>query len=222
VKIDTLADLHGHFPKLEGGDLLIIAGDLTAHHTQEEFDDFDYWLAHQNYTKKIFIGGNHDTFLINEKPKKYKVRTKNFFYEKFEYLCDSGTEFKGLNIWGSPWTKTFNGINPSCTAFTVNTDEELSEKWDLIPEDTEILITHGPPLGIYDRIKRTSDYVGSKSLRCKIDKLKKLKLLCFGHIHECGCRYTKLVGFDKEMHVVNASYLDENYAPINNAIRIVL
>jgi hypothetical protein len=28
--IDCIADLHGHYPKLDGGDLLIICGDLTA------------------------------------------------------------------------------------------------------------------------------------------------------------------------------------------------
>lgn len=27
--IDCIADLHSHYPKLDGGDLLIVAGDLT-------------------------------------------------------------------------------------------------------------------------------------------------------------------------------------------------
>jgi len=32
-------------------------------------------------------------------------------------------------------------------AFNLERGEPLQKKWDLIPEDTDILITHGPPIG---------------------------------------------------------------------------
>src|SRR5260370_35655233 len=99
--IDCIADLHGLLPKLEGGDLLIVGGDLTGRDTQEQLDKFDKWLCSQPYKKKIFICGNHDNLLIKESPKKYMMGTINNKIERCEYLCDSGTEFEGLTIWGA-------------------------------------------------------------------------------------------------------------------------
>lgn len=218
--IDCIADLHGYYPKLEGGDLLIVAGDLTARDTLEETDKFDEWLGRLNYRKKIFIAGNHDNSLVEEKPKKYYCITKEKKFERFEYLCDSGTEFEGLKIWGSPWTLTFPGMNPRCKAFTVDTEEELAEKWALIPDDTDILITHGPPFAMMDAVY---DYeagkirnCGSKSLHERICKLK-LKLHVFGHIHEGY--FERKIG---NCTFVNASHVNEHYQPVNKPIRIVL
>jgi Icc-related predicted phosphoesterase len=59
--------------------------------------------------------------------------------------------------------------------------------WDQIPEDTDILITHGPPKGILDLTYRRDnavDVCGDSSLLKRVMKLD-LKLMCFGHIHNC-------------------------------------
>lgn len=67
MKIDCVSDLHGYYPDLEGGDILIVAGDLTAHDTRNEVALFDNWICTQKYYAKIVVGGNHDnvlTFLI--------------------------------------------------------------------------------------------------------------------------------------------------------------
>ena len=137
------------------------------------------------------------------------------------YLCDSGAEFEGLNIWGSPWSKTFEGMNPHCKAFTVDTEEELAEKFARIPHDIDILITHSPPYGILDNTIEDEN-VGSGSLSIALINRPRIIMHIFGHIHEsygktgpkrlnCGWRT-----------FVNASHVNENYEPVNKPIRVIL
>jgi Icc-related predicted phosphoesterase len=207
--IDCISDLHGHFPVLDGGDLLIVAGDLTSRDQEDEHIDFMCWLSMQSYKKKIFIAGNHDNQLVGSHP---------IIFGDCEYLCDSGTEFEGLKIWGSPWTKTFEGMNPHCKAFTLDDEEELAKKWTLIPDDVDILITHSPPFSILDM---TNDcyQVGSIGLMAKHLAKMKPKLWVWGHIHEA-------YGKDKYdwsgTQYVNASHVNCFYQPVNQPIRIEL
>lgn len=217
--IDCIADLHGYYPELEGGDLLIVAGDLTARDLRDEYIHFCRQIRHSGYKKIIVIAGNHDNLMQKE---------PEFFLsdEQVSYLCDSGTEFEGLKIWGSPWTRTFHGMNPKCKAFTCDTDEELSKKWSLIPNDTDILITHSPPIAVLDKTTR-NEFVGSISLSAQIGFLFNLKLHVFGHIHES---YGKIDApaylpnyFDLCKHFsVNCSYVNQNYQPVNKPVRVIL
>ena len=238
MKIDCLSDLHGHYPKLEGGDLLIVAGDLTAKDTVDEYLDFYEWLDDQEYRCKIIVAGNHDNELF-----KSEYDGRNDRFHPAIYLQDSGTEFEGLKIWGSPWTKRFEGMNPNCMAFTVGYDEKcieeeytkwgprlinqpsLADKWDMIPEDTNILITHCPPYGILDGIKRNisgkTSWLGSISLRnvlLNYDRIAPLRLHVFGHIHECGGKTYDLIA----TKYVNASHVNEHYEPVNKPVRVEL
>lgn len=218
--IDCISDLHGHYPKLEGGDLLIVAGDLTGRHTFGEFAfEFLTWLEKQLYKKKIVVGGNHDTFLGLGAEK---------LIDKFgDYLFDSGTEFEELKMWGSPWTKTFPNMNTHCKAFTVDTEEELAEKWKLIPHDIDILVTHSPPWGNHDR-SPSGENCGSVSLvHWCANHVNRCKLHVFGHIHNSyGCHDIRK--FQQEANeslttvFVNASHVNEAYQPVNKPIRIIL
>jgi Icc-related predicted phosphoesterase len=215
--IDCISDLHGHYPKLEGGDLLIVAGDLTARDTLEEHLFFIKWAVRQEYNKVIYIAGNHDNRCLKESAKNKKV----------EYLCDSGTEFEGLKIWGSPWTKMFDGLNPKCMAFTCDTEEELEHKWALIPDDTDILITHSPEYGLLDEVvdedcHERIRHCGSISLGEKTANLKNLKLHVVGHIHE-GYGVKDAITFGNNMYkYVNCSHVNERYQPVNKPIRVIL
>lgn len=218
--IDCISDLHGFFPELQGGDLLIIAGDLTARDRIEEYWDCFDWMVLQKYKKIIYIGGNHDNVLQNNPPLSMHP-TEGML----TYLCDSGTEFEGLKVWGSPWIKRFRGMNKHCIAFTVDSDEELAEKWALIPEDTDILITHSPPYAVGD--KCTSgvypEWVGSKSLALEHKNRLKCKLHVFGHIHEAYCQEILTREVDgSEIILVNASHVNQFYQPVNKPIRIEL
>ncbi len=238
MDVTCISDLHGHYPQLEGGDLLIVAGDLTAHDQLNEHVKFDEWVQDQLYRKVIVIGGNHDVAV-----------QKGFLPRHCTYLCDSGTEFeyseeyepeatgscrpdckffrtKKLKIWGSPWTKRFEGINPKCMAFTVDTDEELAEKWAMIPDDTDILVTHCPPFMVLDQINNGKMLsVGSISLRAKSSKIQP-KLHVFGHIHESYGQDKFARGapgsINHERIFVNASHVNECYEPVNKPIRIEL
>lgn len=216
--IDCISDLHGHYPELEGGDLLIIAGDLTARHTEEDWLSFENWICRQSYKEKIITAGNHDNFLASmDEHRMWK------YWEKVgvTYLCDSGTEFEGLKIYGSPWTYRFQGINSKCAAFTLDY-EELEKKMESIPyNDIDILVTHCPPFGILDSIfsKPVWEHTASRALRNNIwNKPNHIQLHVFGHIHEHGGKI-----FDTGGTIfVNASIMNERYEPVNKPVRIEL
>lgn len=234
--IDALSDLHGYVPALKGGDVLIIAGDITASDDIKEWTEFFKWFKNQNYTKKILVAGNHDNFLNNGFPKTQKQadelsEVESFLMEMgemynpdFEYLCDSGTEFEGLNIWGSPWSHWFHGVHPSCKAF-MDKESKLASKFSKIPTNTDILITHSPPYLILDD-NRYDQPCGSISLRYEMDTRLFPKLHFFGHIHE---QYGKYLEFKRLNHDLvrvtkcfNVSSVDENYRPVLKVRRVNL
>lgn len=213
--IDCISDLHGYQPTLSGGDLLIVAGDLTARDTATEHAKYCHWQHDLPYEKTIFIAGNHDGY-IQKRPDLYIDGCCKD--AKVIYLQDSGIEYKGFKIWGSPWTPTFYDWH-----FMKDRGDAIREKWDLIPDDVNILITHGPAMGIQDEVQYSSranngKFAGCEELRRVIDdRLKKLKLHVFGHIHES---YGK-VSVSGVIHV-NACIMDEEYRPVNKPITIEL
>lgn len=212
--IDIVSDLHGCKPALHGGDLLIVAGDLTARDTEYEHLKFAEWMGNQNYRHRVFIAGNHDNQLINWNPAKYV---------ECDYLCDSGTEFEGLKIWGIPWSKRFIGMNPHCMAFTYYDENWFyDEKVAKIPHDVDILITHSPPYGILDKV--TDGYsVGSPSLYNWLKYVGRPRLHVFGHIHEAYGQCEVFPTYDDKMMIsVNASIMNENYEPVNKPVRVIL
>lgn len=224
--IDCVSDLHGYFPELEGGDLLIVAGDFTASDTRREHEMFCYWLSQLNYRKKIIVAGNHDNGWLGH-PEHKGPDPINPNYEWYEYLCDSGTEFEGLKIWGSPWTTTFPKMNPHCKAFTVDHESDLIPLWEKIPHDVDVLITHSPPHGIGDLVKDQPDdpgrNCGSPYLYNLLKYAIRPKLHVYGHIHEGYGQYDTFVGWDGKMvHSVNASHVNQYYHPCNKPIRIKL
>jgi len=209
--IDCISDLHGFFPELEGGDLLIVAGDLTFRDSYSEYLEVLTWLEKQDYKKKIYIAGNHDNCLQNPD------FLNAWSFNSITYLCDNGTEYEGLRIWGSPWSGTFERMNPKCKAFTYDDEKEMENKFSLIPNDVDILVTHTPPFTIFDS---TADQrqVGSIALFAHLITRLKPKLHVFGHIHEA---YGQQKYWDRTIFV-NASHVNEKYQPVNKPIRIIL
>lgn len=218
--IDCISDLHGYEPELQGGDLLIVAGDHTASDHPRQWIRFFEWLMHLDYRKKILIAGNHD----NQIEKRFVKFDSN---SGIEYLQDSGCEFDGLKIWGTPWSLWFDGINPHCKAFT-GSERQLAAKYELIPDDTDILISHGPSFGLHDTLFRSNERVGSPALTNWIARhVNTLKLFVCGHIHEGHGIYDMRafqdqLGDERTTVHVNASYIDQDYEPVNKPIRVIL
>ncbi len=171
--IDCISDTHGRHGELDlpGGDLLIHAGDCSHDGEIDEVLEFLTWFEAQNYTYRLLVPGNHDTVFdlipehLDEECKKRGITLLN----------DSGCIIEGIKIWGSPIFPT-----ASDRAFHRERGEDIRKHWDLIPKDTELLITHGPPYGILDEILGKN--YGCEDLHETILQTK-IILHIFGHIH---------------------------------------
>lgn len=204
ISVTCISDLHGFKPDIPSKgscDLLIVAGDLTARDTQEEYEKFMEWMNALDFRCKIVIAGNHDGLI--------EAGIVHNFGANIHYLCDSGLEFEGFKIWGSPYTPTFLNWHFMCKR-----GADIKKHWDLIPQDTAILITHGPPQGILDETDRGT-HAGCSDLRNAVEQIQP-KIHCFGHIHEGGGQVLEL-GTTK---FVNCSYVNEDYRPVHGPITI--
>jgi len=218
--VDCIADLHGSRPQLCGGELLIIAGDLCATDFEKELEDFRRWDALSLYDQVVIVPGNHDTVLES-----LSGEAQGLFPRNVSYLVDSEAKFGRCKIWGSPWTKQFEGMNPRCMAFTLPAEKDLEEKWGLIPSDTDILVTHSPPF-LYGDLSAKGKHCGSITLRDRARMLRSLRLWVFGHIHEGhGCYIAdddlglpfdrKILSRHTPLIMVNASIMNERYKPVH-------
>jgi Icc-related predicted phosphoesterase len=205
-KIVCLSDTHNCNRQIEvpDGDILIHAGDATIHGSEPEIEDFLNWFSRLPHRYKIFVAGNHDRLFETEN-RLARILTANL---NIKYLQDSFTDIEGLKIYGSPFQPRFFDW-----AFNLNRGAEMAEKWKLIPDDVDILITHGPPNGILDEVpkKYETENAGCEELRKRVEEIAgfgKLKLHVFGHIH-CGYGQREEFG----VRFVNASVCDEAYQP---------
>jgi Icc-related predicted phosphoesterase len=197
MKITTLSDTHGmhHQIHLPGGDILIHAGDVCNRGTAAEALDFMNWFSNQNYAYKIFIAGNHDFYFENEQ----NTTIKSLLPESVYYLNDSGITIEGISFWGSPITPEFHNM-----AYNRKRGIDIAKHWELIPSDTDVLITHGPAYGILDTTFQNLN-VGCVSLLTKIEQINPLYHI-FGHIHE-GFGLTEREGTT----FINTSSVDFGY-----------
>lgn len=170
-----ISDTHGRHRELAvpPGDVLLFAGDLSNHGQPNDVYEFDDWLSTLPHPHKLLICGNHDFhFERDSADARRRIRHAS-------YLQDNGAEVAGLKVWGSPWQPRFFDW-----AFNLDRGPELAAKWALIPDDTDVLITHGPPAGILDHTRR-GDPAGCADLLERVSVVKP-KLHLFGHIHEAA------------------------------------
>lgn len=206
-RITFISDTHTKHDKvsgfLTGGDILVHAGDLTGRGYITEIENFMKWYDNiNNYDTKVFIAGNHDFGFQDDNEKLRGLLTG---YKTIDYLEDElmmvGEDYEDMiKIWGTPWQPEFHNW-----AFNLPRGEKLKEKWDMIPTNTDILITHGPPFGKLDYVPYDGVNVGCEELMKRVEQIKP-KIHVFGHIHE-GYGYV----FDGNTHFINAAVLNGRY-----------
>ena len=144
MKIVCISDSHGKHKKIKNipsGDVLIHAGDMTSEGEIETIGSFNKWLGELPHRHKIVIAGNHDWSFDNGQ--RFLARE---MITNATYLEDSEITIDGVKFYGSPWTPEYGEW-----AFNIPRGEALASKWSMIPDDVNVLITHGPPKKILDR-----------------------------------------------------------------------
>ena len=204
MKIICISDthgLHGHLKdKIPNGDMIIHSGDFCNNGDYFECVQFFNWFGTLPHKYKLVIAGNHDLWM--EKASRSEINA--IIPPGIHYLQDEGVTIEGLKFWGSPVQPEFFNW-----AFNRNRGPAIQQHWDLIPKDTDVLISHGPPMSVLD--KAPGDlHVGCANLFTTITEQLKLKLHVFGHIHNSyGIEVKNNTMF------VNAAICTERYKPTN-------
>ncbi len=207
MRLVCLSDSHGLHRQVQvpDGDVLIHCGDFTGFGTLKEVILFNAWLGTLPHKHKIVIAGNHDSVMeVNRDVAKSALTN-------CQYLENGMTTIKGIKFWGSPYTPLF--MNWS---FMRERGKGMNAIWNKMPEEVDVIITHGPPMGILDETLLGKN-VGCEDLLYHVG-IRKPKIHCFGHIHGGYGGYEsedkRLVG----IKFINCSVANESYNIVNEPI----
>lgn len=208
MKIICFADTHRCVDGLDVpvADVVVCAGDYCNIGSIEDVAAFNSWFSRLLCRHKILVAGNHDVCFERAPSLAKSLLDKNIIY-----LQDEGIKINGIKFYGSPWQLPFMDW-----AFNLP-ESELCRKFDRIPGDVDVLITHSPPYGILDSIPSKKN-LGSKSLLERVYEIKP-KYHIFGHIHDS---YGKQINNTIGTTFINCSLLDEGYNFVNKPIVIEL
>jgi Icc-related predicted phosphoesterase len=172
LTIVCISDTHELHRELEvpNGDILIHAGDFTMFSKSvAAILEFNEWLEELPHRWKIVVPGNHEFFLEADPARRSLISNAIV-------LINEGVEIAGLKIWGSPATPLYGG------AFGLSSPADRTRLYATIPEDVNILVTHGPPYGILDASQGALHHAGCPQLLEAVSRLKP-QLHVFGHVH---------------------------------------
>ncbi len=199
IRVVVLSDTHEYHRDVvvPDGDLLIHAGDITRlSFSSRSVQDFDEWLRPLPHRWKVIIPGNHDFGFAD--PSWQKLITSGVL------LINDGIEIMGLKIWGTPITPVDHGI------FGGAETADRAAQFRTIPDNTDLLISHGPPYGILDREPDSRSSQGCRELLNAVTRVRP-RLHVFGHIH--GGNGTTQVG---QTVFVNAAVAGPRGMPANS------
>lgn len=172
IRIACISDTHELHRELDvpDGDILIHAGDFTMFSKSvAAIRDFNDWLGELPHKVKVVVPGNHEFFLEADPNKRRMISNATV-------LIGEGIEILGLKIWGSPVTPLYGG------AFGRSSEKDRSKLYASIPEDVDVLVTHGPPFGTLDCSSGNARHSGCPQLLEAVTRLKP-RLHVFGHVH---------------------------------------
>ena len=236
MRIVCISDTHSLHKLMEHelpkGDVLIHSGDISNKGGEVDVTNFIYWFQNiQGFDTKIFIAGNHDFCFERVNQPHHKgdydwlknlmvpenLAQSDVYYLEDDFMIIERPEFsRPIKIYGSPWQPNFYDW-----AFNLpRMGEEMKSKWDMIPDDTDVLITHGPPNEIRDFVSnwRQGDMnVGCELLRYQLDNRIKPALHVFGHIHGAYGGVQK-----NDTLYINAATCNDRYVPSNKPIIVDL
>lgn len=216
MKITAISDTHlkHEILNLAPGDVLIHAGDCTNNGTAPEVISFLEWFKKQPFKYKILVPGNHDFLFEKATSMCYLLcqeRGINLLIDEGMYIPNS---MRSYYIHGSPINTCGNWAfsHASCKNY------DFRKQYDKIPTniDVDILVTHGPPLGIMDSIPNYPERLGCEDLLDKVNEIEPMVHI-FGHIHEqYGHEHINGIDF------YNVAIKDENYKEQNRPTLIEL
>lgn len=227
MKIAAISDthhMHSLIPDFPTADVFVHAGDfMNTGIRKNELEDFVSWIDKIPLPKerKLVIAGNHDIMFDYTHPMSSPntcVKAETKLKAVCTYLNEQEVVIDGIKFFGSAWTPRFFNW-----AFNADRGADIKTHWDKIPEDVQVLVTHGPPIGILDQVVPEEHpspifpHLGCEDLSHKLSKLKQLKHHVFGHIH--GSRGQKTI---HNVTYTNPSFLTELYKPFPNSGYFIL
>ena len=174
LAISDVHSAHRALPILPSADVLLYAGDITSNGSRDQILDFRDWLAILPYRHKVIIAGNHDHYLGD-----HVGAGQAIFSGVATYLENSGCEIDGIRIWGSP-------VNKITGRWAFNSNIKIQIGWI---DKCDILLVHGPPLGVLDKLANPDHHEGESPHGGTPDLLEHIKFIkpkavVFGHVHE--------------------------------------
>ncbi len=219
INIVVFSDNHGviDFDLPKDIDLLLIAGDITpftgSQHSayQRLWFDNNFLPFIENKAKNIvFVAGNHDRMFEKIMKSNEEDSFRATLPKHIHYLRDSMIELDGLKIYGTPFTPMF------CNWFFMDDENGLDRRFSKIPENIDILLSHGPAFGLSDMISQRCDIgknCGSTTLLKHVQRVNPTYFFS-GHIHSANHILSDFVYNNKVTKYANVSILDEYYEPL--------
>lgn len=168
-------------PDVKSIDVMVHTGDATNHRNplfnEEEFYKFIDWYKRIYVEHKIYVAGNHSSFIYHNKKEARKALER----ENIIYLDKEEVTIDGVKFYGDPTSPNFGNW------FYMADRSKMWKHWALVPDDVNVLLTHTPPKGVLDLSYNRDGYLefcGCMSLYKKCQELGLLKAVCYGHIHD--------------------------------------